>query len=143
VFFAVLVFISYSRSDSAAVHSLAADLARAGCTVEYDRDVRAGEEWTSRIEAMIDRADIVFVVLGARKPSLWVRGEYLRALNKRRRVVPVRLSAGVDIPLPLDAMATVQSSQEAVVAAGCSTITVDPTSGSRIPADRSNSSPRE
>jgi hypothetical protein len=58
------IFISYSRKDIAFVNQLDAALKARGFEPLIDRtDIYAFEEWWSRIEALIARADVVVFVL--------------------------------------------------------------------------------
>jgi hypothetical protein len=67
---------------------------------------------------MIDRSEVVLVLLGRTRASLYVRGEYSRALRKQKRVIPVVLEKGADVPLPLETLTRVRF-EEAAAAAGC------------------------
>jgi hypothetical protein len=58
------------------------------------------------------------VLLGRTKASLYMRGEYSRALRKGKRVIPVMLEKGADVPVPLETLQRVKV-QEAAAAAGC------------------------
>jgi hypothetical protein len=115
---ALLVFLSYSHTDRPAALDLRTALQAAGCVVMTDRDIRAGEDWTVHVEDAIDRAGTVVVLLGPRRAGLAVRAEYLRALRKGKRVIPVLVVPGADVPLPLEPLHRV-SITEAVKAIEC------------------------
>lgn len=56
------IFISYAREDEAWVRPLAAELARCGWSVFWDRRVPAGKSWRSYIGAALEKARCVVVV---------------------------------------------------------------------------------
>jgi hypothetical protein len=114
---ALLVFLSYSHVDTALALKLRADLVRSGCVVQMDRDIRPGRDWTRSIERMIDRSDVV-VVLVSDNPSVYVRAEYLRAIRKKRRVIPVLKDPSADIPIPLEPL-QMAAPGEVTAAVGC------------------------
>jgi hypothetical protein len=99
--FATLIFISYSRADAARAVELRAQLEAHGCSVAMDKTIRAGADWTKAIEDLIDSADVVAVLLGRSIPSLYVRAEYLHALDRGKRVIPVMVSDKARLPIPL------------------------------------------
>ena len=98
---AAAVFVAYSHVDARPAATLERRLSSSGCIVLSDRRIRPGDDWTLAVERMIDRADIVAVLL--RSPaSLHVRAEYQRALRRGKRVIPVVADPRADIPLPLE-----------------------------------------
>ncbi len=115
---AVLVFLSYAHQDAPAAAGLALDLAGRGCVVWVDREqLRAGDDWTRRIERAIDRSDVVAVLITRHSSrSRWVRREVLRAQRRRKRIVPIYVDG--DTPLPLEGLQTVTPTK-AASAIGC------------------------
>lgn len=92
------VFISYAHEDRTYAEFAHRELARAGCRVWWDEDIRPGAIWEQEIERAIDRSDVVVVLLGSRCDGC--RGEYLRALGKRT-IVPVLLWPDANVPVTL------------------------------------------
>lgn len=96
------VFISYSRSDSAVVDRLEADLQNNGYNTWVDRrKLVGGRRWRRDILASLSRAQLVIVVLSPSSvTSQAVKLEYTQALRSQRGIVPVMLSA-CEIPREL------------------------------------------
>jgi hypothetical protein len=68
-----------------------------------DSNLKAGQSWTKEIERAIDRADVVTVILTiASFKSETVRAELLRARRKGKRIVPVMVAEGTDVPLVVE-----------------------------------------
>lgn len=99
------IFISYARPDSEFVDRLAAHLIRDGANVWIDRwELRVGDSITSRIEAAINDASALIVVLSqASAQSDWCKREInaglVRELEERRIVVLPLLLEECELPL--------------------------------------------
>lgn len=101
----VLVFLSHASTDQDAAAAISRSFWQAGCQVWTDRDQRPGDQWTRAVERQIDRADVVVVLVSpASYRSDWVRAELLRAVRRGKRIVPVVLEPGADLPLPLEGL---------------------------------------
>ncbi|HEX4606452.1 MAG TPA: NB-ARC domain-containing protein, partial [Candidatus Angelobacter sp.] len=102
---ALSIFISYAHSDAGAVAGrLAADLRARGFDVWLDLErATPGASWTRKIETGIDDADVVLALLskGAFNSDI-CRAEQLRALRKKKRVVPVLAEKDADVPVHLE-----------------------------------------
>ena len=92
------VFISYARANRALAEQLADGLSANGVQVWWDRNLVAGSEFASVIEARLLGAAVVIVLWSAESVhSSFVRDESSRAL-KQGKLLPVRIA---DIELPL------------------------------------------
>jgi hypothetical protein len=99
------IFISYSRKDIAFVNQLDAALKARGFEPLIDRtDIYAFEEWWSRIEALIARADVVVFVLSpdAVGSDVALREvAFAASLNKRFAPIVYRRVDDKQVPEPL------------------------------------------
>ncbi|MCC6589123.1 MAG: TIR domain-containing protein [Bryobacterales bacterium] len=99
------VFISYARKDAAGVaQELCGRLKEAGVEAWLDTaDIGGGRSWTDEIEGAIDGCDVGVALLsrGSYLSDI-CRAEQLRLLRKGKRVVPVVVTAGADVPLHLE-----------------------------------------
>ena len=92
------VFISYARPNRTRAEQLADGLSANGVQVWWDRNLVAGSEFASVIEARLLGAAVVIVLWSADSVhSSFVRDESSRAL-KQGKLLPVRIA---DIELPL------------------------------------------
>ena len=92
------VFVSYARANRALAEQLADGLAANGLRVWWDRNLVAGSEFASVIEAQLLGAAVVIVLWSADSVhSSFVRDESSRAL-KQGKLLPVRIE---DVELPL------------------------------------------
>jgi WD40 repeat protein len=102
---AIKLFISYAHSDSGVIAMrMAEDLRAMGFDVWLDLErATPGASWTRKIETGIDDADVVLVLLstGAFNSDI-CRAEQLRALRKKKRVVPVLTEKNADVPVHLE-----------------------------------------
>lgn len=70
------IFLSYSRDDHQSADALARVLERAQHEVWWDRRIDSGEEFSTKIEAALDKSDIVLVAWSVHSSkSAWVRDE--------------------------------------------------------------------
>ena len=88
------IFLSHSDRDRPFVKKLAAMLRRHGLPVWYSRtDVLGAQQWHDEIGSALRRCDwFVLVLSPSAVESVWVKREYLFALQDRRfddRIVPV------------------------------------------------------
>jgi WD40 repeat protein len=99
------LFISYAHSDAGTIaRRLAEDLRAMGLDVWLDLErATPGASWTRKIETGIDDADIVLALLstGAFNSDI-CRAEQLRALRKKKRVVPILTEKNADVPVHLE-----------------------------------------
>jgi tetratricopeptide (TPR) repeat protein/TolB-like protein len=92
------IFLSYAREDRACVEKLAAALEAAGHDVWWDRRLDSGEEFSTEIEAALDRADVVVVAWSKDSvKSRWVRDEASIG-GDSGRLVPITVD-GTPAPL--------------------------------------------
>jgi len=100
------IFISYARKDGADLaQRLQSDLTKQGFDAWIDiQRLRGGATWTREIEAALDKAQYVLVLLthGSYISEI-CRSEQLRALRKGTCVIPVKAQSDTDIPLHLEA----------------------------------------
>ena len=95
------VFISYSRKDRSIAKALADDLAAAGVTVWWDRDIYPGDDFHNAIVKALDEAQAVIVVWSEHSvASRWVRDEARRA-DRQNKLFTVHVPGfdPGDIPL--------------------------------------------
>jgi hypothetical protein len=85
------VFISYSRNDEQFVRELAQTLQEHNVPFWLDSiQIRPGDDWIRQINAAIDHASAVVVVLSPNSQSSeWVQTELKYALAHMKPVVPV------------------------------------------------------
>jgi WD40 repeat protein len=99
------LFISYAHGDAGLVAARLAEHLRAkGFDVWLDLErAKLGASWTRKIETGIDDADVVLALLskGAFNSDI-CRAEQLRALRKKKRVVPVLIEKDADVPVHLE-----------------------------------------
>lgn len=109
MFLAIFVFLSYARADLTPAREIAAALRAAGCSVWTDEQVRPGRDWRREIERQIDRADVVLVLVSAESyRSRYVRAELARAERKAKRIVPLLIEEGSDMPLSIERLQRVE-----------------------------------
>jgi hypothetical protein len=87
------IFVSYSRSDKAAVDQLIARLEAAGHSVWLDREgIRGGEQWRLKIVEAIEGNEVFLLVLSERSiASDHVRTEIDLAKEGKKRIIPLNL----------------------------------------------------
>lgn len=104
---AVNVFISYARADARELAvRLRDDLLATGHSVWLDlSDIPGGSNWAKKIEDAIEHCHITLALLSpGAYDSQWCRAEQLRAIRKGKRVIPVLVVTGSDVPLHLEHM---------------------------------------
>ncbi len=97
------VFISYSRTDSATIDRLEAELISYGFRTWVDREhLEGGDKWATQIERAIQASDIVVVGLSPDAvASSWVTKELLFSQQLGKPIIPVVLRHVERIPLLL------------------------------------------
>jgi formylglycine-generating enzyme required for sulfatase activity len=99
------VFISYSRRDSGEfADELLAGLELAGFSPFLDRhDIAAGEEWETRLGALIRQADtVVYVISPESVKSPRCEWEVEKAIAEAKRVLPVIFKSVADADIPAE-----------------------------------------
>jgi formylglycine-generating enzyme required for sulfatase activity len=99
------VFISYSRRDSGEfADELLAGLELAGFSPFLDRhDIAAGEEWETRLGALIRQADtVVYVISPESVKSPRCEWEVEKAITEAKRVLPVIFKSVADADVPAE-----------------------------------------
>ena len=87
------IFLSYCREDQAAAKAIAKLLEGAGHAVWWDHQIVSGHEFSSEIEAALERADLVLVAWSeASVRSPWVRDEAAIGRDSGR-LLPILLDA--------------------------------------------------
>lgn len=100
------VFISYSRKDRPLAEAMAAQLARLGLDVWWDRDLLAGEDYRKKTAGIITQVAVAIVIWSRRSvDSEWVVGE-ASAARERRVLLPVSAD-GVTPPLDFRGLNTI------------------------------------
>lgn len=99
------VFVSHSRRDLAATEKICQKLRDAGILamfVDFDPEdgIPAGRHWERELYAQLRRTDaVIFLASAASTASLWCFSEASLARSLGKPVFPVRLQAGVQLPL--------------------------------------------
>ena len=87
------IFISYSKKDSEFAHKFADDLIAAGHKIWVDRSLQVGDEWEKTIEAALENAQEVIVILSKNAiNSKWVQHEGSIAYGLKKTMCPVLLA---------------------------------------------------
>jgi WD40 repeat protein len=96
------VFVSYSRKDGGFARKLLADLTERGFEAYLDeKDILPGEDWQSRLAALIVRADsIVFIISPDSIASKHCSWEADEAVRLSKRLLPVVYRAVPDDQVP-------------------------------------------
>src|SRR5215213_10158969 len=102
------VFVSHSSGDRAVTEWLRERLKAAGffaLFVDFDPEqgIPAGRDWERELYAQLRATDaVVFLASEASVASRWCFAEISLARSLRRPVFPLRLQAGVELPLLAD-----------------------------------------
>ncbi len=88
-----LVFVSYARTDAAAVLPLAKQLRDRGVQVWVDQwDILSGADWDESIDRALRSCQLLLLHLSPRAiESREVRGEWMTALDQAKTILPVVL----------------------------------------------------
>ena len=99
------VFICYARKDQGFVLRLASELKARGVPIWLDQwDLLPGANYNKSIDAAIDAcAKLLLVLSPDAVESTEVEGEWLRALTKKKPIVPV-LARTCDVPRQCNAL---------------------------------------
>jgi len=86
------IFLSYSKDDRTVATKLAAELhEQEGWEVFFDRDIKAGADWSREVQRQLRDARCVLVLWSnSSRKSLWVQGEAANAYE-RDLYFPVRI----------------------------------------------------
>ncbi len=89
------VFISYSHVDKGAAKIIAEHLIEEGYDVWWDKDLIAGDDYTTMIEELLDSAKAVIVLWsGKSRASHWVRDEAAVGRD-RNRLLPISIDGSL------------------------------------------------
>ena len=101
-----MVFISYSRTDSAFVDRLEATLQSRGFRTWVDRsEMRGGVDWLNQIQDALDQCQAVLVILSpVAVQSEYVQMEYRYAKSQGKPIVPLEYQALQRVPIDLHAL---------------------------------------
>ena len=94
------VFLSYADDDAREALELRRTLTPYGYVFWTDRpDITNDDEWTRATEAGLAASHTVIVLVGATThQNRWVQAELLGALDKQRRIIPLRLAGSNPLP---------------------------------------------
>lgn len=101
------IFISYGRADSRDLAiRLRDDLLAVGYSVWLDlNEIAGGADWGQNIEDAIEHCHLMLALLSpASYNSQWCRAEQLRATRKGKRIIPMLVIEGAEVPLHLEHM---------------------------------------
>lgn len=99
------IFISYARNDAKPLAMrLRDDLQAVGHAVWLDlSEIPGGSSWSKNIEDAIEECNVVVALMSpAAYESQWCRAEQLRAVRKGKRIIPLLVVPGAEIPLHLE-----------------------------------------
>jgi hypothetical protein len=99
------LFISYSRTDSAFVDRLEADLKACNFYIWVDRrKLEGGQDWMDELQNAIDRCHVLLVVLSPEAmASKYVRREYRYADQQGKLIIPLNLRP-TKVPIDLNGL---------------------------------------
>ena len=101
---AISIFISYSRTNSAFVDRLEADLQARSFHVWVDRrKLEAGQNWMDELQKAIDRCHILLIALSPEAAeSKYVRMEYRYAQSQNKIILPLEYQTCPKVPIDLN-----------------------------------------
>ncbi|HEY7356511.1 MAG TPA: toll/interleukin-1 receptor domain-containing protein [Ktedonobacterales bacterium] len=101
---AVSIFISYSRTNSAFVDRLEADLQARSFQVWVDRrKLEAGQNWMDELQKAIDRCHVLLIALSPEAAeSEYVRMEYRYAKLQSKIIIPLEYQTCPRVPIDLN-----------------------------------------
>ncbi|HEU5369821.1 MAG TPA: TIR domain-containing protein, partial [Ktedonobacterales bacterium] len=101
---AVSIFISYSRTNSAFVDRLEADLQARSFQVWVDRrKLEAGQNWMDELQKAIDRCHVLLIALSPEAAeSKYVRMEYRYAQAQSKIIIPLEYQTCPRVPIDLN-----------------------------------------
>jgi TolB-like protein len=103
------IFVSYSSKDLHRVEPIVGHLEAAGFSVWWDRQIQGGTMFSKKIEAEVEKAQVVLVVWSASSlESRWVADEVDLALQTGK-LVPIRID-GVNAPMGFRQIQTIDFS---------------------------------
>jgi hypothetical protein len=95
------IFISYAHTDSTDLaYKLRTELQNRCYEVWLDEsDLHAGSEWSIELDEHLENSDVVLALISeAASHSRFCRGEQLKALDKKKYVIPIVAQPGIDLP---------------------------------------------
>src|SRR5690606_30452107 len=98
-----VAFISYKHEPRSNLFAeeLYEQLTKRGIGVWYDAELNAGDRWSQIIDAQIDQATFVLVIVTEESAkSHYVTYEWSRALGKGKKVIPLLLQGTVETMHP-------------------------------------------
>ena len=99
------IFVSYGRADSQPLAiRLRDDLQAMGYSVWLDLDdIAGGANWSKKIEDAIAHCHVMLALMSPHSyQSQWCRAEQLRATRMGKRIIPLYVIPGTDVPLHLE-----------------------------------------
>ncbi len=101
---ALSIFISYSRTNSAFVDRLEADLQARSFQVWVDRrKLEAGQNWMDELQKAIDRCHVLLIALSPEAAeSKFVRMEYRYAQSQGKIILPLEYQTCPKVPIDLN-----------------------------------------
>jgi hypothetical protein len=118
----IKVFVSYASEDLEAVQNLVDELKMRGFDVWFDQDkIDYGDDFVEEMKNGIERSHVFLICLSPsftkKPPESWVRDELRMAMmrekkEREKRIIPIRLIRGGDIPLELGTRAFADLSSE-------------------------------
>jgi tetratricopeptide (TPR) repeat protein len=100
----ISIFISYSRTNSAFVDRLEADLQARSFQVWVDRRrLEAGQNWMDELQKAIDRCHVLLIALSPEAAeSKYVRMEYRYAQSQSKVILPLEYQTCPKVPIDLN-----------------------------------------
>jgi hypothetical protein len=97
------VFLSYSHRDASIARQVVNDLMNAGVNVWFDQFLSAGSTWTTEISNQLNEATAILVLISRNSlESQSVVHEWISAIQRSARVIPVLIGGATFSDLPLD-----------------------------------------
>jgi len=118
----IKVFVSYASEDFESVQNLVDELKMRGFDVWFDRDkIDYGDDFVDEMKNGIEESHVFLICLSPsftkKPPESWVRDELRMAMLRekekgQKRIIPIRLIRGGDIPSQIGTRAFADLSSE-------------------------------